>query len=48
MNDKDFRYVLALAEYKNFTRAAANLYLSQPALSRYISNLEKELGAVLR
>ena len=47
MNDKDFRYVLALAEYKNFTRAAANLYLSQPALSRYISNLEKELGAAL-
>lgn len=47
MDDKDFRYVLAIAHYKNFTRAAEHLYLSQPALSRYISNLEKRLGVVL-
>ena len=31
----------------NFTRAAENLLLPQPAVSRYISALEKELGAQL-
>lgn len=46
----DLRYVrsfLALAEHLHFGRAAAAVYLSQPALSLQIRNLEQELGVTL-
>ena len=43
----DYRYVMALYQEKNFSKAAKKLYISQPALSKAISNLEKELGTVL-
>ena len=41
------RYFLALAETLNFTRAAEKCGVSQPALTRAILSLEKELGAQL-
>lgn len=47
MNEKDFQYTLMVAKCHSFSRAAQLLYLSQPALSRYISNLEKQLGIIL-
>jgi DNA-binding transcriptional LysR family regulator len=47
MNLAPFEYVLTLAELKNFSRAADALYISQPSLSKYITNLEKELGVKL-
>lgn len=39
--------LLAVAEAKNFTKAAALLSLTQPAVSHHISMLEEELGARL-
>jgi DNA-binding transcriptional LysR family regulator len=36
---------VALSEHRSISRAAAALYLSQPALSHQIASLERELGA---
>ena len=39
-----FECVLAMAEYRNMTKAADHLFLTQPALTLRIQRLEKELG----
>lgn len=44
---KQFRAFLALYKYKNFTRAAQSVFLSQPAFSTLIFSLEKEIGLSL-
>jgi epsilon-lactone hydrolase len=44
---KHLRAFVAVAEELNFSRAAARLYLSQPALSRQIRSLERLLGCEL-
>ena len=47
MNDKQIECFLETGKYLSFTKAAQNLYLPQPAVSRYISALEQELGVAL-
>ena len=41
---KKIRYFLTVADLGNFTHAASNLFVAQPALSRQMALLEKELG----
>ena len=40
-------YVMAIAEEQNMTKAAARLFISQPALTASINKLEEELGVKL-
>ncbi len=47
MNDRQIECFLEAGRLLNFTRAAENLLLPQPAISRYISSLEEELGTAL-
>ena len=47
MTSQQIEYVLAVAEQRSFSKAAQKLYVTQPALSQYVMNIEKQLGVQL-
>ena len=47
MTITQLQYVLAVAEYKNFTLAAEKSYVTQPTLSMQVQKLEDELGVLI-
>jgi DNA-binding transcriptional LysR family regulator len=47
MQLRQLRYFCVVAECENITNAANSLFISQPSVSKEISNLEKELGVQL-
>jgi LysR family hydrogen peroxide-inducible transcriptional activator len=47
MNINELRYIVAVAQTRNFRRAAEKCFVSQPALSTAVLKLEEELGVRL-
>lgn len=47
MELKEARYILAIARLGNISKAAETLFISQPSLSKYLKNLEQQLGTRL-
>ena len=47
MINDPLKLFVTVVEYKNFSRAAEELYMSQPSVSLQIRNLENELGSKL-
>jgi LysR family hydrogen peroxide-inducible transcriptional activator len=47
MTITQLQYVLAVAEYKNFTLAAEKSFVTQPTLSMQIQKVEEELGILI-
>ena len=46
MNIRDFKYIIAVADYKSFYKAAMHCNVSQPTLSGQIKKLEDEHGVM--
>src|SRR5579863_2658480 len=47
MELRHLRYFVAVAAHGSFSRAANELHLTQPALSRQVKSLEDEIGVAL-
>ena len=44
LENKALKYILAVYTSRSITRAAEELFLSQPALTKYLQNIEQKLG----
>lgn len=47
MNVQELNYILCIAKHQNLTKAAQELYISQPTLSKHLQKLERELDGKL-
>ena len=47
MDFKQLEAFVSVAKYGSFSKAARELFLTQPTISSHIQNLEKELDTVL-
>lgn len=47
MDIRDYEYIVAIAEQGSITRAAAQLFITQSALTKYLQRIEKNLGIAL-
>ena len=47
MTITQLKYALAIAEHKNFTKAAEKCFVTQPTLSTQIQKLEDELDIII-
>ncbi len=47
METRYLNYILTIAKYKNITKAAEKLYISQSSLSQYLNKLETQYGTPL-
>ena len=44
MDIRDYEYIVAIAEQGSISRAAAQLFITQPALTKFLQRTERELG----
>ena len=47
MNVRDFEYIMELSKAKSISKASQALYISQPALSKFLQKMEAEIGTPL-
>ncbi|OON85682.1 hypothetical protein BXO88_11385 [Oribacterium sp. C9] len=47
MNIRDYEYIITIAEHQSITKAAAALYITQSALTKFLQRAESELGIQL-
>lgn len=47
MNLNELNYILCIAKHQNLTKAARELYISQPTLSKFLQKTERELDTKL-
>jgi DNA-binding transcriptional LysR family regulator len=47
MDFRELQYIVSIAKQQNITRAAEEVFVSQPTLSIFVQNLEKKLGQPL-
>lgn len=47
MNFQEMNYILCIAKHQNLTKAAQELFISQPTLTKYLQRLEREVNGKL-
>ena len=47
MNFQELNYILCIARHQNLTKAAQELYISQPTLTKHLQKLEREMNGKL-